>query len=499
MSEHEGVPLASAIQRGVGWKLGSQAFTQIARVLSALALARLLTPHEYGLAGMALVFSGLVLAFADLGLGAALVQRRDLTERDRSTVFWMSVASGAVLTLVGVALAGPLASLFGESEVRALVATMSLTFLLTSLGTTQRSLLARDLDFRRLELRVMVSVVAGGGVGVALAAAGLGPWAIVGQAVTVSFVSTAALWLVSAWRPQLVFSLASLRSLGVFSGQVFGERFLYYSTESVTNALVGRSLGAASLGTFTIANNVVLLPFSRIAIPIGEVLFPAFSRIQDERERVASMWLRAVPLLSALCLPALAGLIVLAPDFVPVVLGAQWRDAVPVLQILCWVGIVNTLRAWNVGILMSLGRGDLILRFGAIFLGAYVIATIVGVNWGVVGTAIGFAVAATTVEVPYLWVTARELGVSFGAVLRVLSGVVQATLVMTVVIVVGRLAMVESGLGPELRLVAGCALGLTALVLALAWRAPTVVDELRVQVRGRRRPGVPATARPAER
>lgn len=500
MSETDSSPgLGAAIQRGVAWKMGSQAFTQIARVIFAFALARLLTPREYGLAGMALVFSGLVLAFADLGLGAALVQRQKLTESDRSTVFWTSVGSGLVFTLVGIAVSGPLARLFGEPEVRPLVAAMSFSFLLTSIATTQRSLLARELDFRRLELRVVASTIAGGLVGVGLAAAGYGPWAIVGQALTVAFVSSAALWLVTPWRPHFTFSRASLRNLGGFSGRVFGERFLYYSTESVTNAVIGRGLGAAALGAFTVANNVVLLPFSRIAIPIGEVLFPAFSRIQGERERVAAMWLRAVPLLSALCFPALAGLAILAPEFVPVVLGDQWLEAVPVLQILCWVGIVNTLRAWNVGILMSLGRADLILRFGFAFFVAYLVAALVGARWGIVGVAVGFALAATLVEVPYLWVTARQLGVPLGRVLGALSGVAQATVLMALVILAGRVGLVEAGLGAALRLVILIVLGIVVFGLACMWRAPVVVAELREQLRQRRGRGLaPGAARPAE-
>jgi O-antigen/teichoic acid export membrane protein len=494
-----GEGLGDAIQRGVAWKIGSQVFLQGARIVFAFALARLLTPREYGLAGMALIFSGFVLAFADLGLGAALVQRQKLTERDRSTVFWTSLASGLALTLAGIALSGPVARLFGEPQVQGLLAALSLSFLITSLAVTQRSLLTRELDFRRLELRVMASTLVGGLVGVGLAYAGFGAWALVGQALAIAAVSTLALWVVTPWRPHFTFSLHSLRSMGGFSGSVFGERLLYYSTETVTGTVIGKNLGAAALGTFTVANNVVLLPFSRIAIPIGEVLFPAFSRIQHDTQRLAGMWLRAIPLLSAICLPALAGLCVLAPDFVSVVLGDQWDAAVPVIQILCWVGIVNTLRSWNVNILMSLGHGKLLIRFAVAFFVAYLVGTLVGMHWGIVGVAVGFALAATSIEAPYLWIVMRQLGVPISAVWRALSGVIQATLLMALVVLAARLGLVEAGLGAALRLVLLIVLGIAVYGLACRWRAPEVVSELREQLRRRRRSSVPTgAAQPVE-
>src|SRR4030095_847686 len=131
---------------------------------------------------------------------------------------------------------------------------------------------------------------------------------------------------------------------------------LTYLRPITDNLLIGRFLGASALGTYVLAYNIVLLPFGRIAEPLAQVLFPALSRIRDEPAQIATYWLRAARLLSALAMPALLGLTVLAPDFVDVVLGPRWASAIPVIQLLAAVGLLQTLQFLNPVILQTLER-----------------------------------------------------------------------------------------------------------------------------------------------
>jgi O-antigen/teichoic acid export membrane protein len=153
--------LRSRVLSGLAWKAASQIFLQVSRFAVALLLARLLTPHDWGLAAMVLVFSGFLVVFTDNALGTALIQRHELTEADRSTVFWLGLAVGLVLTLAGVGLAGPVARFYGEPDVEPLFAVMSLTFVISALGTTQNALLVREMRFRALELRLIASTLVG--------------------------------------------------------------------------------------------------------------------------------------------------------------------------------------------------------------------------------------------------------------------------------------------------------------------------------------------------
>jgi len=150
-----------AVMRGLAWKAGTQFVAQIARLVVAVVVARLLSPHDYGVAGMVLVFSSLLLVFSDLSLGAALVQREQISEADKSTVFWTSVGAGLLFTCVGIAASGAVAGFFHEPAVRPLFIALSCGFLITSVATTHSALLNRELDFKSLELRQMGGIVAG--------------------------------------------------------------------------------------------------------------------------------------------------------------------------------------------------------------------------------------------------------------------------------------------------------------------------------------------------
>ena len=485
--------MRASIASGLAWKVASQVFRQLARVAVVVILARLLTPAEYGLAAMVLVFSALVLIFADLALGAALVQRRELSEADRSTVFWTSAGMGVLFTLAGIAMSWPIAAFYGEPEVQPLFAVLSISFLVTALGTTQSALLNRDMRFRNLELRMMAGTVVGGTAGIVVAAAGGGAWAIIVQQLGIAAASTALLWAFSSWRPRFTYSVESFRSLAGFSANVFGTRVLFYANRNLDNLLIGRFLGPAGLGAYAIAYNVMLMPLARVAQPIVEVLFPAMSRIQDDRPRMAAMWLRANRMIGAITIPAMTGLIIVAPEFVATLFGERWSEATPVIQILAWVGLLQSLQRLNSSVLQACDRTGTLLRYSIVVLVASVVAFVVGLHWGIVGVAAGYAVSSTLVEPYYTWLTARVLEVRLVEFLRTLAGVAQATLGMAAVVLGAKLWVVSPSLPAGVRLLILVALGAGTYLALAAWRAP----ELRADVRGLRRRRSAAAPQPA--
>ena len=478
------------IRSGLAWKVASQVFRQLSRVAVVVILARLLTPEEYGLAAMVLVFSALVLIFADLALGAALVQREELNEADRSTVFWTSAAMGTLFMLFGFAASWPIAAFYGEPEVQPLFALLSVSFLVTALGTTQSALLNREMQFRSLELRMMAGTLVGGTAGIVVAAAGGGAWAIIVQQLAIAVTSTLLLWAFSPWRPRFTYSLHSLRSLGGFSLNVFGTRVLFYANRNLDNMLIGRFLGASALGAYAIAYNVMLMPLARIAQPIVEVLFPAMSRIQDDRRRMAAMWLRANRMIGAITVPAMIGLILVAPEFVATLFGAKWAEATPVIQILAWVGLLQSLQRLNSSVLLACDRTGTLLRYSLVVLTASVVAFVAGLHWGIVGVATGYVISSTIVEPYYTWLTVRVLDLRLIDFLRSLAGVAQATAGMAAVVLAAKYWLVPPDLAAGLKLAIFVALGLGSYALLAAWRAP----ELRAEVRGLRRTPAPQPA-----
>ncbi|WCB95814.1 Lipopolysaccharide biosynthesis protein WzxC [Baekduia alba] len=453
---------------------------QVSRLIVALVLARLLAPDDFGKAAMVLVFSSLVLVFSDLGLGAALVQAKELEEDDRSTAFWTTVGSGVVFTGVAAACSGLLARFYGEPEVTHLCQVFSLVFIITSIGATQEALLVRAMSFRALEVRNMVGTAGGAIVGVTIALNGGGAWAIIGQQLAEATVGAALLWFASSWRPSLTFSRAALRRMWGFSGWLVGHRLLFYVHRNADNILIGRFVGAAALGAYTIAYNVMLVPFSRIAGPIQRVLWPAFAEMQDDPARIVAGWVRVTRVLAAAAVPALVGLVVVAPDFVAVVLGARWAEAAPLIQALAWVGILQTIQVLNIDILQARARTQLVFRYMVIFTCGHIMAFAIGLHWGVLGVAIAYAISSTFIEPILTYLTSRELGVSFWTIPRALWGVAQASALMAAATVAAHELLIGTAVGQLARLALTIAVGMLAYALAAWWRIP----ELRTEVQG---------------
>jgi PST family polysaccharide transporter len=478
--------VGARILNGIAWKAGSQVTLQLTRMVVALVLARILAPHDWGLAAMVLVFSGFVVVFTDNALGTALIQRRDLLEGDRSTVFWASAGIGVLLAIVGIALAGPLASFYGEPDVRWLFVALSAGFFVSSLGTTQMALLVREMQFGRLELRQIAATLSGAATGIGIAVRGHGAWAIVGQILAETVASTLLLWVLTPWRPSFTFSTASLRRLGGFAGNVFAENIFWQAGRTLSSVLIARVLGAAALGTYTLATTVILMPFARIAAPLQQVFFPAFSRISNDRERMADIWIRATRLVGAVSIPALVGLAIVAPDFVQVVLGPKWSDATTVIRILAIVGIVQSLHTLNGEVLLALGRAGTLLRYTMLWSAATIGAVAIGLQWDVVGVAAAYAVAIVVVEPLRAYLTTQALGIPLRRFVASLAGVAQATAVMAAALLGARSLLVAAGAPPAARLALLVLLGAAVYGACCHWRAPEVTREI-VGVAARRR------------
>jgi O-antigen/teichoic acid export membrane protein len=488
--------LRSRVMNGLGWKLATQVVLQGSRAIVSVILARLLLPEEFGLAMMAVVVASLALIFSDLAFGAALIQRSELDQRDCSTVFWVSVAVGAVFSVACALGSAVLAQLYSEPRVAPLFLAISPIFFVTAVGTTHMTLLTRNMEFRRLELRTMISTLAGACVGVTAAALGAGAEAIIAQFLVTAAVGTTLLWFSLPWRPSFVVSLTSLRSLGGFSARVFSSRLLFYVSRNADSLLIGRFLGAAALGAYTIAYNIMLVPFAKIAGPIQEVLFPAFARIQDDRGRIGSIWLRTIHVVAAIALPAMLGLVVVAPDFVTVVLGPRWEPAIELIQILAWVGVLQSLVRLNSSVQQACDRTDLLLRWAVLIAASNVFAFAVGLTWGVVGVASAYAITNTLLQPLNMWQTGRIVGVSPWAFVMNLAGVAQATALMIAVILPLRALLVSEGVPAGARLVLVTGAGIAAYAGGCLWRDRRLVREVRsiVARRGRARTAVPAPA-----
>jgi len=465
----------------------SQAAIQILAFVTAIVIARFLSPFEVGLAAEALVFASLALVIVDFGFASVLVQRPALSEDDRSTAFWAGMFLGVALTLIGIAASWPIASIYGEPEVQPLFAVLSLAFLFTAPGIVQGALLTRDLAFRSLEVRTIIATTMSCATGIGLAISGAGAWAIVAQDLVITAVSTLLLWRASPWRPQRRFSMRSLRGMAGYTGNVFGTRVLAWGTINLDNFLIGRFVGAAQLGAYTLAYSAVIMPATRIATPIAHVFFPAFSRV-SEPARIATMWTRANRMVALIIVPSMLGLIAVAPEFVRVVFGEKWSAAIPVIQILATVGLIQGLFALNAPILQALDRTSTLFRFTSALSALTVIGFAAGLPWGIEGVAVGFLVVSVATAPVYLRLTTDAVGLSASVWLRSVAGVLQSGIAMMLIVLGARELLVGAGVAEGALLAILVVLGAAVYLGLVLWRDPEVAAEIG-RLRERRRSG----------
>jgi O-antigen/teichoic acid export membrane protein len=427
----------------------------------------------------------------DPALGAALIQRPTIEERDRSTVFWLAACIGGALTVLGLAVSGLVADLFGEPRVQELFAVASISCLVVGFAVVPRALLTRKLAYRALEIREMTALVVGGATAVALALAGLGPWAIVANLLAYATTSTVLAWILVDWRPRAAFSLQRARDLGGFSSRVFGALLLDWGSQNLDKALVGRFVGASALGAYSLAWNVMRMPVTLVSGTVNQALTPAYSRIQRDKDRLERVWLRNKRLSYALIAPALAALVVVAPDLVRVAFGEKWEDMIVPLQILCVGALAGAFGTMNWSVLQARGEAAVLLRLTLLSSVVTWVAIAAGLYWGIVGVAAFYAGARWLLVVPTTLMTARGVSFDFWATLRAGAGVLPLVAAAALVGFVAREALLETEVATVVRLVVVTLLVLVAYLGLVVAFLPAIVRDVVQVVESRRRRGRP--------
>jgi O-antigen/teichoic acid export membrane protein len=483
--------LTAAVVTGLKWQIVTQVVNEGTRIVVVVVVARLLTPGDYGVAAMAIVCASFASVLTDPSLGLALMRRPRITEADRSTVFWAMFAIGAVSTVAGVALSGVIADIFGQPEVQKLFAVLSLGFVISTVSVTQIALMNRDLAFRKLQIRQMGAIVTGGAVSVTVALMGFGPWAIIGNQLAYTTASTVLVWHLSPWRPRVTFSRASLRELGGFGSKIYVAEMLGWSQNNADNALVGRFLGSAALGAYSLAYNVMYVPILRIAAPLMQVLSPTYARLQGEPERLERVWLKSKRVSAALLTPMFVGGAVVAPDLIPVVFGAKWHAAIVPLQLLCVAGLAQALVTLNWSVLSAQGKAGSILYIQIVNSAVTLCAFVAGLQFGIIGVAGFFAASRWLLVLIEIWMTTNAVRFSFWAALRTGTENLPYGLAAAAAAFGLRALLVGEHVPAAIRLVAAGTTVLAVYAALVLLFSPSIIAELRDVLRRRRAPTQP--------
>lgn len=416
------------------WSAADILLRNVLQLGITVALARLLTPQEFGTVALLALFLGIATVLADGGFGIAVIQRQDITHEEESTAFWINLAVGAALSLGLGALAPVIAAFYNQPVLKPLTVVMSLNVFLSSLGVVHLALLTRRLDFRVLLKISAVATMLSGTIAVWMAWQGFGVWALAAQSVVMTGCTTALLWLFNSWRPALTFNRKSARSLFTFGGYMLAAHLMDTSYTRLYTVLLGKLHGVRELGFYVRADGTQQLLSGSFSNIVSRVALPVFSATANDQGRLrrgVRTALRGLMLVNA---PIMLGAAAVAAPLVSTLFGTSWAPAVPILQVLCLAGLLLPLHVLNLNVLTAQGHSRLLLRLEVVKKSVGVVLLILGALQGIMGVAwayVLFSVIAFGINAHY---TRRFLGYGVLAQLADVLPIVALAVPMAIVI-----------------------------------------------------------------
>ena len=377
---------------GLYWTGGARLAGQLLSWAITLVVIRLLSPADYGLIAMAMVFASFLTLLGEAGLGAALVQAPKVSAGALRGIFAAVILVDGALFCVQYAAAPAVAWFFEEERLIAIIRVLGAQLVLSIFSIIPRSLLMREMDFKRPSLIELGSNVCGSIVILVLVLTGHGVWSIVlGNIATQAF-STVAFNVVSPYLKWPDFSMRDARGLLTFGGQYMVSRMLWFFYSQADIFIAGKALGREALGFYSVAMHVASLPVQKISAVLNNVAFPAFAQAQQDREAVRQYLAKSVRLLSVVSFPVLWGISSVAPELVTVAFGAKWQPAVLPLQTLSLIMPLTLLSPFFNAAYQGLGFGGIVLRNVLTATVLMPIAFLVGIQWGLEGLALAWII-----------------------------------------------------------------------------------------------------------
>ena len=388
--------------RGGFAKVCSQGANLALRLGSLAILARLLDPKDFGLVAMVTALTGVLGLFRDFGLSTATVQRTTVTDAQLSTLFWINLLVGAILTCIAMAGAPVIADFYHEPRLRWITIALATGLLFNAAGVQHSALLQRQMRFATIAIIETASVVASVTVGIAMALRGFGYWALVGMTVVTPFVYSTSVWLAAAWMPGPPRRRVGIRRMIQFGGTVTLNSIVVYVAYNLEKVLLGRFWGADALGIYERAYQLVSIPTENLNSAVGGVAFSALSRVKDDPHRLKSYFLKGYSLVVALTLPITVTCALFADDLILLVLGPKWTETATIFRLLAPTilifGMINPL-SW---LMVSVGLVGRSLKIALVLAPLVVGSYIVGLPYGPKGVALGYSAIMTLWVIPHI-------------------------------------------------------------------------------------------------
>lgn len=400
------------------WMALSAGVNNLSSVLVFIALARLLTPEQFGIVAFATIFVDLGRIVVVGGLSETLVQRRDWEESLSSSAFWLNVTMSVFLCLIIAGVAAPISYVYYDRTFALVLAALSLILFLEGLTTVHTAKLMREFRYKAIAARNSVIYLLTGILGVILAWMGWGVWALVVSRLVAVMVAGALIWTTTGWTPKAIFRKRDVGILAPTASHLLGNHLLTQTSPQIVGLMIGAFISPAAVAQYRVGTRVLNLLTSIIIIPLQSAALSAFSRLRDRGQAIAPAYVRVARTASLISCPIFLGSAAIAPDFVHIVFGTQWDQA----------GYIMTANAFIVGpalvmyffnaAMTSSGKSALVLKSAAASWAANLMMTVVTIPFGVVKVAWGQSVRPHLTLPFSLWLLNRGIGLKPSELLR---------------------------------------------------------------------------------
>ena len=347
--------------KGIGWSAADAFLGQGVTFIVGLVLARLLSPDEYGLIGICLIFTTVLNGIVDSGFSNALIRKKDVTDEDYNTMFMTNMAISIVLYILLFVSAPFVSDFFHREELTALVRATGLVLFFNALSITQVTILTKKIDFKTKTKASLISAVISGIIGIGMAFCGYGVWALVAQMVLRQLLYSLVLWVLNSWWPSWKISIYSFKYMWGFGWKLLISGLLDRIWSEAYQGVVGKFYTPATLGQYTRAQQFASIFSSNITGIVQRVSFPVLADIQDDKERMIEGYRKVIKITMFVTAITMLFLAAIAEPFIFCLIGPQWKEAVNFLPILCISLSLYPLHAINLNMLQVLGRSDLFL------------------------------------------------------------------------------------------------------------------------------------------
>lgn len=422
--------ISSHARRASLWSGADAGLRALLGFASTVVLARLVSPTEFGLVAMVLVFSGVANVLIDSGLSTALIQRQNTDHRDESAAFYFNVAMSVLMAVALFIAATWIAQFFGQPALVGITRLIAISLVIGAFGSVHSTLLAKALDFRPLLFITLWSWLLSGALAILLALRGYGASSLAWQVLAQASLSTLLLWIWHRWRPLPVFDPISLRRLLGFGGHLMVANLIDTLYTRLYSVFIGKLFSASDLGYYTRAQSTQQLPTNLLANMLNRVALPTFVRTAADPQVLVKILAKASRLLMFVNLPLMMGMAVTARPLVFSLFGERWLPTVPLLQVLCLVGAFWPLQVLNVSALLAQGHSRLVLRLELVKKGFGMVALVVSSPFGLLAIAWSQVAAAGVAYIVNSHFSGRLLGFGIVAQLRALAGIAAASLIM---------------------------------------------------------------------